>query len=333
MAPDNINFDQRLIPWFWILSLALVLLSSPRLATCEMQEYSLIHDGVQRKYYLHFPNDIQEKKNLPVVVNFHGGGGGPIGHSDLTGMNLTADKHGFLIVYPQGNGKNDKRKRLRFWNVGLGPDGPFHDLPVLARADDIGFIRKLLQELSKRFQVDQKRIYATGFSNGGMLTQRLVCEMGEELAAIASVAGPFWNVSSTCHPKRMVPVLYVHGTADKCAPYRGGRSECGWLKTDRVFISAEQTVRVWRDKDRCRGEGTVTYQNGDATCRRYAPCAGGADVVFCSITGGGHTWPGGKAYQLPLVDVGKTSDSLDVNELMWEFFKRYQLPVTPEPTS
>lgn len=312
--------------WKWsLICLSFVIFKEPCIARSEVQEYTLISKDAERKYYVHFPNDNNEKKNLPVVMNFHGGGGGPTGHSELTQMNVTADKHNFLAVYPQGTGKNDRLKRQRFWNVGMGPHGPFHDLPTLARADDVGFFKKLVQDLNIRFQVDLKRIYAVGFSNGGMLAQHLACEMGEDIAAIASVSGPFWNIAANCHPKKTIPVLYVHGTADKCAPYLGGKSECGWLKTDRVFISAEQTVITWREKNRCRGEGAVIYQKGEATCRSFAPCGDKADVVFCSVSGGGHTWPGGNAYQLPFVDVGKTSDSLEINEFMWEFFKRYQL--------
>lgn len=288
-------------------------------------DFSLTHDSLERSYILYAPKSYDPSKPALLVLNFHGGGGSAEGHQDLSGMNATADKYGFIVVYPRGmrTDASPIRPFQRFWN----PGNSYHLNELLSGLDDIGFTQKILNDVEKKFNIDKKRIYATGFSNGAALVHLLGCALSDRLAAIAPVAAPMWNNAIDCNPARPVSVIHFHGTQDACAPYNGGPSGCeaGIGGSGRVFISAEESINIWREENGCTAQAQTTYQAGDATCQTYN-CQQGAEVVLCTIDGGGHAWPGGQSYSLPGFDIGKTSQDISANEAMWQFFQKHSLP-------
>ena len=139
-------------------------------------QFVIVHQGVSRKYDVHVPLSYRSFKPMPVVLNFHGGGGGAPQHRVMTGMDKTADQGGFISVYPWGSGKNPDISNGRFWNPGFnyfeGTDNAY-----LSQVDDIGFVNKILDDLILKFKVDQSRVYAAGLSNGGIFAQRLGCDL------------------------------------------------------------------------------------------------------------------------------------------------------------
>jgi polyhydroxybutyrate depolymerase len=188
--------------------------------------------------------------------------------------------------------------------------------------DDVQFTKDLLALIEGQYCIDPKRIYATGFSNGGFMSHRLACEMADTFAAVAPVSGVLGIPPDKCNPSRAVPVLHFHGTADPIVPYNGGTPispvNFGGPVT---FRSVAETILIWRQKDDCLGAGDVIFQQGDATCLAYGPCAGGADLALCSIQNGGHTWPGG--VPIPL---GNTSTSISASDTMAAFFAAHPMP-------
>lgn len=84
------------------------------------------------------------------------------------------------------------------------------------RADDVAFIGKLLDDLATVVKVDEKRVYAYGMSNGGMMSYRLAAELSDRIAAVAPVAGTITIEESK--PKRPVPIIHFHGTKDTSSP-------------------------------------------------------------------------------------------------------------------
>jgi len=137
----------------------------------------------ERRYRVCVPRSYDGQKAVPVVLVFHGGGGDPDGMMKLCGMNAKAEQAGFIAVYPYGTGRF--AGRLLSFNGGECC-GYAHDNSI----DDVGFVRALLDDLAAAANVDADRIFATGLSNGGIMSHYLASELSDRIAAIAPVGGP-----------------------------------------------------------------------------------------------------------------------------------------------
>lgn len=274
--------------------------------------------GLTRTYLLHVPRTYDKAGPAALVFAFHGGTGRASTMSKITGdLDAVADRHGFIVVYPEGTDKH--------WNDGreTQPDN----------TDDVGFISELIDQLAKGYNVDRKRIYATGISNGGMFAQRLACDLSEKIAAIASVAATMpQNLPGRCAPKRPVAVLIMHGTADPLFPYAGGELKgAGKGGYGGKVLSAADAVKFWVTHNKTSASPTVTSlpdidpQDGTSVKRMtYGNGQEGTEVVLYEIEGGGHTWPGGLQY-FPERLIGKVSRDISGNEVIWEFFGKHPM--------
>jgi len=169
--------------------------------------------GVERTYHIHLPQAAQSGRTLPLVLVFHGGGGTGMGAARLYGFNQLAEAQGFAVIYPEG--------RDRRWNDGRGAtDGQWLNTVLV---DDVGFVSALIDHLADTLPIDPRRVYATGMSNGGILSHRLACELSGKIAAIAPVAGTIAAPEAPrCALKAPVSVVEFHGTEDRFVPYGGG---------------------------------------------------------------------------------------------------------------
>lgn len=280
----------------------------------------LIHGGLRRDYIVHVGISCHSKVPAPLVIVLHGGGGTGEGMVKLTGFNTIADREGFVVVYPNGID--------RHWNDGRGVEWyRAHTQDV----DDVGFISALIDELSQKLNIDANRVYATGISNGGMMSYRLGCELSDRTAAIASVAASLAvNKVKEWSPSRPMPVLIIAGTADPLVPWDGGDVRFG-ERTFGTVVSVPDTVKFWVEKNGCvtrlaaRRLPDSDPADGTAVRREaYSGCRGGAEVVLYAVEGGGHTWPGGLQY-LPEKMIGKTSREFNASEVIWQFFKAHSL--------
>ncbi len=278
---------------------------------------SLEVDQRQRSYLVHVPPGYDGHKPVPVVLIFHGGGSNAEQMVQFCGLNDKADQAGFLAVYPSGSGRLPK---LLTWN-----GGNCCGYAMTQNIDDVAFVRALLDDLEKVVKVDPRRIYATGMSNGAIISYRLASELSERIAAIAPVGAPMGT--ETCHPQRPVPVIHFHGTDDQFAPFKGGRGQKS--VTGINFFSVEHSIRCWVQANGCRPEPVVVKEtpkvaDGTAIVRKtYGGGKDGAEVVLIVIEGGGHTWPGREPR---LAFLGKTTRNLTANDVMWEFFQKHPRP-------
>ena len=183
---------------------------------------------------------------------------------------------------------------------------------------DVSFISDLINEIEAAYNIDERRIYANGLSNGGGMSYLLACALPERIAAIGSVAGAYLLPQETCNPERPVPVIAFHGTADEIVPYGGGPSEA----FDITFPVVPEWVESWAAHNRCE-ERMEIPATGKVSGIRYTECRQNADVVFYTIEGGGHSWPGGEP--LPELIVGPTTDDIKATETMWRFFEEHPL--------
>jgi polyhydroxybutyrate depolymerase len=261
--------------------------------------------GRQRSYRLHLPPGA-DGRPLPLVVVLHGGGGDMTAAARQTRFDAEADRAGFIVVYPNGSGLLPDR--LLVWNAGT-----CCGYAVKHDVDDVGFIRALVGELKARHAIDATRIYATGFSNGGMMSYRLACEVSELFAAIAPVAA-----TQTLHgsmPSHPVSILHIHGSADENVPLRGGLGRKS-LDEDSSRPPVSQSIRFWVERN-----GTVetpaTSQHRGIRREVYTGGREGSEVEFWLIDGGGHAWPGGDRLMNWL---DAPSKELDATAAIWAFF-------------
>lgn len=274
--------------------------------------YYVNHDGVRRRYVVHTPNRWLGIHPLPVVLAFHGGGASAELQRIQSRMNATSDARRFIVVYPDGSGKVNALT----WNAGTCcGDAARND------SDDVGFVRKLIDDLALRVRIDRRRVYATGMSNGGMFAHRLAVECSDIFAAASSVAGTLM-LERPEPPSRPVPFMHFHGMLDPSAPYDGGLGRIEKV----MFRSVPDTIAWWVSANRC--DPVPRRVTGDEYfVDTYSPKedAAGAPVVSVVLPRGGHTWPGGVDVTKPL-GTGDLIESVSANDMMWAFFVQHSLP-------
>jgi len=266
-------------------------------------------DGRTREYWVHLPSGGQ-RTGLPLVLLLHGGTGTAEGMERIAHYNRVADAHGVLAVYPQG--------WRRSWNDGR-PNTP----AAKNHVDDVKFISVLIDRLAVDYGIDRSRVFASGLSNGGFMSQRLGCELADRIKAVAPVAGTMGTeYAPACHPSRPVSILEVHGTDDPLIPFNGGQDKGRDGGTTDVSVMA--TYDFWVTTDGCPtpvlSQLPDTANDGTTTTVHTArPCTNGSAALLYVVNGGGHTWPGGEQY-LPAALVGKTSRDWDASETITQFF-------------
>ena len=267
----------------------------------------------ERTYIAHMP---AAQGTLPVVINLHGGGSNAEQQQRYSGMDAVADREHFIVVYPNGTGQG----RFRVWNAGT-----CCGRAPMQRVDDVGFIRAIIDDLARRTSIDRKRIYATGMSNGSMMTYRLAAEAPDLVAAVAPVSGSM--VLAQFHPTLPVPVMHFHSVDDPRALYNGGLGPPFPMTATRVVHPpVEQQLAKWIAHNGCpstpRVEKRLAGNGTTATKLVYAPCSTGAPVIFWKMTGSGHVWPGkdSKAERM----LGLPNHLIDANEAMWAFFRNFR---------
>jgi polyhydroxybutyrate depolymerase len=288
------------------------------------QTIQISSGGLSRRYIIHIPPGYNDNKKWPVVIMFHGGGGTAKGAMWETGWAEKADQEDFLAVFPEGTPPDPSRPgRFRdnpqTWNDGSNRNGIG---AVDREVADVAFVSAMLSDLGKRFKVDQNRIYVTGFSNGASMSFRLAREISQVLAAAAPVAGADWLAGNK--PGRLVPLLYMTGTADPLNPFPGGEIRIG-LKTYGKKPATPEMIGKWVAMLDCKQNLRLVYDQDGAKGTAHG-CPGEEDkVVLYIIEGHGHHWPGGQS-ALPEFLAGKNTAKFKATDVIWEFFKRHSLP-------
>ena len=263
---------------------------------------SLVSSGEKREYLLYVPKsyDPTSAQNVPLVINIHGFSQWPANQANVSQWNQLADEEGFIVVYPSGLGIP---KRWRVTRTAEDPTGVDIELQ---------YYRDLIDKLSAEYAIDPERIYANGLSNGGGMSLRLACSLSDRIAAIGGVAGAYLVDLEECSGG--VPGIFFHGQADKIVPYDGGPSE----RFPIDFPNIPTFVEDYAQLNGCDANETLILEKDHVRAVRYEGCDPDADVVFYTISDGGHTWPGGKP--LPERITGKTTHEINATRLMWEFF-------------
>ncbi len=273
-------------------------------------------DTNERSYFAHVPPGLNRSKKVPLVLLFHGGGAQGEGMSKLTKFNDLADKKGFIAIYPDGLEKR--------WNDG-------REIPGLMQYDDVEFIKSLIDKLVKNNNIDEKRVYAVGISNGGLFVEKLALEIPEKLAAAAVLgAGLTEELYGDYTTDKMTNLLLIFGANDPVVPFRGGKFNDPIMGGKGKVYAAAQCISFWIGRNDCASDGDTESLEpkvaGDQTRIRktvYEPNKNGKAVEILVIDGGGHTWPSGPQY-LPEKKIGLVTHQLS-NEDIWDFFQNKHL--------
>lgn len=301
----------RRIAWLCLSSLLLVA-AAGQAADKKDEVHKLDFGGLHRSYLLHLPAGAPAGL-LPLVLALHGGGGTGASMAEMSHFDAQADYSGFIVAYPDGTDKDRPVREMMgkqgflTWDSG-NCCGYAHDHKV----DDVGFIRAVVAEVEKQHPVDPRRVYATGISNGAMMSYRLACEASDLFAAVAPVAGII-DVAE-CKPSHQVSVLDFQGTADENVPIDGGLGKKAVEKESRPPV--QQSIDFWAKEDGC--SVTVQAKAKELQMTDYGGCDAGTAVDYYVVQGGGHAWPGGDRMAFFL---DKPDPNVDATYEIWQFFK------------
>ncbi len=273
--------------------------------------------GPPRTYNVYVPPGYNPAVPLPMVVALHGRPDNGAGIAYITDLNTTAAHENFIVAYPDGLNNE--------WNYTRA-------VPFFGRTnatDDAQFLSDMIADLAQDLSIDPQRIYVTGFSNGGFMTQRLACEAREQYAAFAVVgATAFLGMTPLCADQTPAPILFIHGTADVSVPWDGIPRQ---IAGETLYVTAPilRTVEFWLGHNGCVGDYTETElpQEGSSPGTsvhvfEFQGCPAEADVLFYAVLGGGHNWPG-VPDRLPEEIAGQVNMDIHASEVIWAFFSQF----------
>ncbi|MDP8961061.1 MAG: hypothetical protein M3N32_05530 [Actinomycetota bacterium] len=266
---------------------------SPPSAKDQVATRQVTVKGQVRTYRLFVPASVDRAASLIVVLHDAGGTAQTI--AQATQFERKAATGGFVVAYPESLSGT--------WNGGFCcGSAPSQGI------DDVGFLERLLEELSADPRIDPARIYVAGVSNGAVMAYRFACERAERIAGVASVAGAL--TLEACRPAEAVSVLEIHGTADPVVPYHGGEL-LPFTHATRPVPSTQQQVERWAALNSCTGE-PASRREGPVTSITWGGCRDGVVVRLVSIEGGGHTWYAS--------EFGPIDGAVDATSTIAEFF-------------
>jgi polyhydroxybutyrate depolymerase len=286
---------------------SLVSVASPASAQAQVRYLSV--GGLVREYLISAP---AFRGPRPTVIVLHGTvqTGQIMMHT--TGLEPLVDREGLVAVYPNGLAMqwNDGRAAAAIW-------GP---------RDDVAFLRALVAHLVRTGVADPHRVYVLGFSNGGMMALRMMCEATDVFAALAVIGASLpLEIAPGCRPTAPMPSLVMNGTADPFVPYEGGQV----VLHGGIVLSTDQTLRFIRGVNGCSNSAQLAhipdidpYDGSAVVVVRWTHCASGAPVVLYRVEGGGHRIPNPDP-GMPVLDVvlGRMNHDFDAAQAIWSFFK------------
>jgi polyhydroxybutyrate depolymerase len=277
------------------------------------EKRTLTVDGRERHYRFYVPSEA--KTPAPLVLVLHGGGSNADQMERYTRFDEPAERDGFIVVYPESIDGN--------WNDGRGASA------IRAQRDhidDVKFLRAVVDDAAREHAIDRSRVFATGISNGAMMSHRLAAEAADLVAGIAPVVGGLPKpLADKFAPRFPVSMLIIQGDADPIVPFAGGEVVVGRGKRGAI-LSTNEAFALYGKRNGNPGAPSESTLDTDAndetsvTIRRYALGPSGAKTELYVVRDGGHAWPGRPAY-LPHTVIGRASQDFSATDIIWEFFK------------
>jgi polyhydroxybutyrate depolymerase len=243
--------------------------------------------GTERSFIYYAPERLDPAVPAPILVVAHGFSLLAEELFAVTGYAAVADREGFLLAFPSGQGRIP-------WNIGEATCASELNRVFSAPGDDQGFIDEILTFVESDRNLDREHVYVTGFASGGYFASETGC-LRPDVRAIASHSGGSRSLGD-CSAGRK-PVMIFHGLIDQVIPV-----ECG-----------VQTRARWADKNGCSADVDTRPVLG-GTCEYSRDCPPGGQVALCLFDGLGQEWAGG---------TGQAASLESASELTWEFFQQY----------
>ncbi|MEE3066507.1 MAG: PHB depolymerase family esterase [Actinomycetota bacterium] len=222
--------------------------------------------GRERNYRLYRPAGVAAP--APLVVMLHGGFGSAEQAERAYGWDQLADTAKIVVAYPEG--------LHRAWNTN---GGGCCGRPAREGVDDVGFITAVVADIAKNIGINASAVFATGISNGGIMSYTLACNTG----VFAAIGPDSATQLDACPSPHATSVMHIHGTADRLIPYTGGQ---GFSVINGP--SVPDVNLFWRNVDRC---GTPAATTDGPVTTSTARCPDNRGVVLATVDQGGHDWP------------------------------------------
>ncbi len=280
-----------------------------------MQTFDFEIQEMQRRYLVSVPKSSQP---MPLVIVLHWWGGNAKDAAEYLQWVGKSDKERFIVAFGEAMPLDVKmpsnpKSNPNVWNNGL-ENGQTH-------ADDIGYLKYVIQDVSQRFSVDTHRIYVTGFSSGASMSFRAGIELSDLIAAIAPMSGPLFIKDPK--PARPMSVLLITGSADPLNPLEGGtgknaRGEKFW-KAPMI-----DSIKPWLPLlGLAESQQTVTKKRG-VTITTWGPNPQSLEAIFVIVDGLGHQWAGA-GNVLPIPFAGNNVRFFNATDFIWDFFKTQRI--------
>lgn len=240
---------------------------------------------------LRVPRSYDPQKPSPLLLVLHGYGSTGAEHAAMFDLGDLPERERIVIAAPDGTLDS---AGARFWNA-VPSCCDFEAKGI----DDVAYLRGLVTDLRAKYNIDPKRIYAVGHSNGGAMALRLACDEASTFAAVVDLAGPFYaDGAASCHPSEPVSVRIMHGTRDAVVPFDGGlvpvrvHPKAGRFPTSSARGKADTFAKL----DGC-AQATVSKPALDFDLARtgaetdvlaFEGCKNGSAVELWSMNGVGH---------------------------------------------
>jgi polyhydroxybutyrate depolymerase len=235
--------------------------------------HTITIEGMQpRKYFINVPGTYTPEIASPLIIGFHGLGGSPSIFRESSKIDIYAEERGMIAVYPVGYGPEFGVEAS--WNAGL-----CCGLANINELDDVKIISKIIDSVSSKYNIDETRIWAVGFSNGGMLSYQLACELSDKITAIGVGAASLMGKS--CNTKEPVSIIHLHGASDTKVLFNGS----GFLNT-RDVVSNITTVNA---QFGCVDVSSLLLEVAGQTTWKWN-CPNGVDVQVIKYDGQEHDW-------------------------------------------
>jgi len=232
------------------------------------QWFSISHEGINRTYYVSYPDNATQ--DTPLIINMHGYGGNAANQQVYSEMDQFAHPENVAVVYPQGLNYS--------WNVFTYWDSnPY---------DDVGFISAMIDDIAENFNIDLDRVYACGMSNGGYMSYRLACDLSDKITAFGSVTGNFMinaSINDCQDQNRDIPIIHFHGTSDGVVNY--------YPPSFDGALTVQESVQFWSDYNNLTVE-SVESINSNVEMYKYYNESSLTEFIHYKVYGGGHDWFG-----------------------------------------
>ena len=269
--------------------------SYPKTLYCRVKRQNL-----DREFFVYIPDGIDDSTPVPLLFGLHGYTSRAVWFLGYSDFQPIADEEKFIIIYPQGSILQSTGQT--HWNVG--------GWTTSSSTDDVDFISSLIDWSAENYNINLKRVYSTGMSNGGYMSYRLACDLSSKTAAIASVTGSMTpETFNTCSPNHPTAVLQIHGDVDGVVPYYG----------DWKGRSIPDVMNYWKEYNDCQIEDISNVpdvnEDGDGGFFfLYDQCLADIQSELYLMTNMGHEWP-------------RFSNGNDINaaQVIWQFFSQYDI--------